>query len=89
MGSSLNSAAAGDSSLEKLTSQLQIPAVILQLRELEEQHLQSEHCICDLKTALDNKEREVIASSQELQHLLLASSRNNATIKQLEEHMQR
>ncbi|NXJ75599.1 ANR26 protein, partial [Trogon melanurus] len=37
-------------------------------------------------TALDNKEREVIASSQKLQDLLLESSGANTTIKQLEEH---
>lgn len=63
--------------------------MILQLRELEEQHRQSEHCVRDLKTALDDKEREVIASSQKLQDLLLASSGTNTTIKQLEEHVQR
>ena len=63
--------------------------MILQLQELEEQHLQSEHCVRDLKTALDNKEREVIASNQKLQDLLLASSGTNTTIKQLEEHVQR
>lgn len=60
--------------------------MILQLQELEEEHLQSEHCVCDLKTALDNKESEVLASNQKLQDLLLASS---GTIKQLEEHVQR
>lgn len=60
--------------------------MILQLQELEEEHLQSEHCVRDLKTALDNKESEVLASKQKLQDLLLASS---GTIKQLEEHVQR
>lgn len=34
-------------------------------------------------------EREVVASSQKLQDFLLASSGTNATIKQLEEHVQR
>lgn len=63
--------------------------MILQLRELKEQHLQSEHCVRDLKTALDNKEREVIASKQKLQDLLLASSGTSTTIKQLEDCVQR
>ncbi|XP_009990071.1 PREDICTED: ankyrin repeat domain-containing protein 26-like, partial [Tauraco erythrolophus] len=40
-------------------------------------------------TALDEKEREVIASSQKLQDLLLTSSGTHTTIKQLEEHVQR
>lgn len=63
--------------------------MILQLQELEEQRLQSERCVRDLKTALDNKEREVTASSQRLQDLLLASLGANTTVKQLEEHVQR
>lgn len=63
--------------------------MILQLRDLEEQHLQSEHCVHNLKAALDNTEREVIASSQKLQDLLVASSGTNSTVKQLEEHVQR
>ncbi|NXC75369.1 ANR26 protein, partial [Anhinga anhinga] len=40
-------------------------------------------------TVLDNKEKEVIASSQKVQDLLLASSGTNTTVKQLEEHVQR
>jgi len=63
--------------------------VILQLRELEEQHLQLEHRVQELKAALDNKEREVRASSQKMQDLLLTSAGTNTTIKQLEEHVQR
>lgn len=63
--------------------------MILQLQDLEEQRLQSEHCVHDLKAALDNKEREVTASSQKLQDLLMASSGTNHTVKQLEEHIQR
>ncbi|XP_008939079.1 PREDICTED: ankyrin repeat domain-containing protein 26-like, partial [Merops nubicus] len=59
------------------------------LREVEEQHLQSEHCVRDLKTALDSKEREVTASSQKLQDVLVAFSDSKTTVKQLEEHVQR
>ncbi|NXW92967.1 ANR26 protein, partial [Alopecoenas beccarii] len=36
-----------------------------------------------------NKEKEVMASSQKVQELLLASSGTNITVKQLEEHVQR
>ncbi|KFW72923.1 Ankyrin repeat domain-containing protein 26, partial [Pygoscelis adeliae] len=74
---------------DKLHLQKELEKVKTKLRELEEQHLQSEHCVHDLKAALDNKEREVTASSQKLQDLLLASSGTNTTIKQLEEHVQR
>ncbi|NXA28330.1 ANR26 protein, partial [Ibidorhyncha struthersii] len=74
---------------DKLRLQKELEKVKTKMRELEEQHLQSEHCVRDLKAALDNKEREVIASSQKLQDLLLASSGTSTTIKQLEEHVQR
>ncbi|NXK55787.1 ANR26 protein, partial [Chauna torquata] len=50
--------------------------------------VKTKHCVHDLKTVLDSKEREVIASSQKLQDLLLSSSGTNTTIKQLEEHVQ-
>ncbi|KAM9231012.1 LOW QUALITY PROTEIN: uncharacterized protein RG961_004576 [Leptosomus discolor] len=73
---------------EKLHLQKELEKVKTKLQELEEQRLQSEHCVCDLKTALANKKREERAPSQKLQDLLLASSGTNATIKQLEEHMQ-
>ncbi|XP_051626184.1 ankyrin repeat domain-containing protein 26-like isoform X2 [Manacus candei] len=56
--------------------------------EEEEKHLQSEHCVPDLKTALDDKEREAVTSSQELQDLLLASCETNPTVNQLEEDAQ-
>lgn len=85
----LNSIAAADSSVQKLTWRLWILTVIWQIQVLEEQKLQSERCVHDLKIVLDNKEREVVASSQKLQDLLLATSGTNATIKQLEEHVQR
>ncbi|XP_074878228.1 ankyrin repeat domain-containing protein 26-like [Buteo buteo] len=77
--------------LEKDNLHLQgaLERVVAELRELKEQHLQSEHCVRDLKTALDNKEREVIASKQKLQDLLLASSGTSTTIKQLEDCVQR
>ncbi|XP_051626200.1 ankyrin repeat domain-containing protein 26-like [Manacus candei] len=59
-----------------------------ELQEEEEKHLQSEHCVPDLKTALDAKEREAVTSSQKLQDLLLASCETNPTVNQLEEDAQ-
>ncbi|XP_051626202.1 ankyrin repeat domain-containing protein 26-like isoform X2 [Manacus candei] len=59
-----------------------------ELREEEEKHLQSEHCVPDLKTALDAKKREAVTSSQELQDFLLASCETNLTVNQLEEDAQ-
>ncbi|XP_050179732.1 ankyrin repeat domain-containing protein 26 isoform X2 [Myiozetetes cayanensis] len=73
---------------DKLRLQKELEKVKAKLRAEEEKHLQSEHCVRDLKTALDDKEREAITSAQKLQDLLLASSESNATIKQLEEHVQ-
>uniref|UniRef100_A0A8C4PAH4 Ankyrin repeat domain-containing protein 26-like n=1 Tax=Dromaius novaehollandiae TaxID=8790 RepID=A0A8C4PAH4_DRONO len=74
---------------DKLRLQKELDRVRGKLQELEEQHIQSERCVHDLETALENKEREVIASSQKLQDLLEASLGTNTTIKQLEEHVQR
>ncbi|XP_072207517.1 ankyrin repeat domain-containing protein 26-like [Excalfactoria chinensis] len=76
-------------SVLNLTWLLRILTAILQLQESEEQCIQSEHCVHDLKTVLDSKEREVSASTQKLQDLLLAASGTSTTIKQLEEHVQR
>ncbi|XP_039233877.1 ankyrin repeat domain-containing protein 26-like [Pipra filicauda] len=59
-----------------------------ELQEEEEKHLQSEHCVPDLKTALDAKKREAVTSSLELQDLLLASCETNPTVNQLEEDAQ-
>lgn len=53
---------------------------------MEKKYLQSERCVHDLKTALDDKEREATASAQKLQDQLLA---HLETVKRLEEHVQR
>ncbi|KAM8820121.1 uncharacterized protein ACNFOS_001310 [Eudromia elegans] len=74
---------------EKLLLQKELDRTKGKLQELEEQHIQSEHCVRDLKTALENKEREVLSSAQKLQDLLEDSLGTNTTIKQLEEHVQR
>ncbi|XP_030912767.1 ankyrin repeat domain-containing protein 26-like [Geospiza fortis] len=73
---------------DKLRLQKELEKAKTKLREVEESYLQSEHCVRDLKTALDGKEREATASAQKLQDQLLASSETNTTIKQLEEHVQ-
>ncbi|NXQ58778.1 ANR26 protein, partial [Anthoscopus minutus] len=73
---------------DKLCLQKELEKAKTKLQEVEEKHLQSERCVRDLKTALDDKEREATASAQKLQDQLLASSETNTTIKQLEEHVQ-
>ncbi|NXL23811.1 ANR26 protein, partial [Setophaga kirtlandii] len=73
---------------DKLRLQKELEKAKTKLREVEEKYLQSEHCVRDLKAALDGKEREATASAQKLQDQLLASSETNTTIKQLEEHVQ-
>ncbi|XP_058660568.1 ankyrin repeat domain-containing protein 26 [Ammospiza caudacuta] len=73
---------------DKLRLQKEVEKAKTKLREMEEKYLQSEHCVRDLKAALDGKEREATASAQKLQDQLLASSETNTTIKQLEEHVQ-
>ncbi|XP_071588697.1 putative ankyrin repeat domain-containing protein 20A12 [Heliangelus exortis] len=57
------------------------------LQELEE-HLQHEHSICDLKIALENKEREKRDCFQRLEDLLLASSGRTIAMKHLEGRIQ-
>ncbi|XP_065596978.1 LOW QUALITY PROTEIN: ankyrin repeat domain-containing protein 26-like [Cyrtonyx montezumae] len=74
---------------DKLRLQKELDRMKTKLQESEEQRIQSEHCVHDLKAVLDNQEREISASSQKLQDLLLANSGTNITIKQLEEHVQR
>ncbi|XP_039246533.1 ankyrin repeat domain-containing protein 26-like [Pipra filicauda] len=67
-----------------------------ELQEEEEKHLQSEHCVPDLKSALDAKKREAITSSQELQDLLeedaqdfaSENSRLEATVQQPSESVE-
>ncbi|XP_064278378.1 ankyrin repeat domain-containing protein 26 isoform X3 [Passer domesticus] len=73
---------------DKLHLQKELEKAKTKLREVEEKYLQSEHCVRDLKNALDGKEREATASAQKLQDQLLASSETSTTIKQLEEHVQ-
>ncbi|XP_066175073.1 ankyrin repeat domain-containing protein 26 [Sylvia atricapilla] len=73
---------------DKVRLQKELEKAKTKLREVEEKYQHSEHCVRDLKTALDEKEREATASAQKLQEQLLASSETNTTIKQLEEHVQ-
>ncbi|XP_039244618.1 ankyrin repeat domain-containing protein 26-like [Pipra filicauda] len=55
---------------DNLRLQEELDRADVELQEEEEKHLQSEHCVPDLKTALDAKKREAITSSQKLQDLL-------------------
>ncbi|XP_027563607.1 ankyrin repeat domain-containing protein 26-like isoform X2 [Neopelma chrysocephalum] len=55
---------------DNLRLQEELDRADVELREEEEKHLQSEHCVPDLKTALDDKKRQAITSSQNLQDLL-------------------
>ncbi|XP_044278977.1 ankyrin repeat domain-containing protein 26 isoform X2 [Varanus komodoensis] len=77
--------------LEEDKQQLQneIDKIKAKLNESEEQYLQSERLVHDLRNSLDAKEHESSLAAQKLQDLLVASSGANNTIKQLEEHIQR
>ena len=61
----------------------------LQLREMDEKYLQSEHCIQNLMAALEKNDKEELAAAQELQDQLSVHLEKQTTVKQLEEHMQR
>ncbi|KAJ7329693.1 hypothetical protein JRQ81_015867 [Phrynocephalus forsythii] len=60
-----------------------------QLQGSEEQHLQSERHIYNLRNAMDAKEQEASVISHQLQELLVKLSEAKSTIKQLEGHIQR
>ncbi|XP_064496501.1 ankyrin repeat domain-containing protein 7-like [Pseudopipra pipra] len=55
---------------DNLRLQEELDRADAELQEEEGKHLQSEHCVPDLKTALDAKKREALTSSQKLQDLL-------------------
>ncbi|XP_074871091.1 ankyrin repeat domain-containing protein 26 isoform X3 [Carettochelys insculpta] len=74
---------------DKLHLQKEIDKIKTKLQESEDQYIQSERRVHELRNALDSKEREVNGSSQKLQDLLIASSGTNNAIKQLEDHIQR
>ncbi|XP_030628026.1 ankyrin repeat domain-containing protein 26 [Chanos chanos] len=59
------------------------------LREAEEQNMQAERKISSLRSSLDDKEREVIATSLKLQEALSSKEATDQTTKQLEEAIQR
>ncbi|XP_039617344.1 ankyrin repeat domain-containing protein 26 isoform X5 [Polypterus senegalus] len=74
---------------EKIRLQKDIERLKGKLQEMEDQYVHSERRSHDLKNALEDKEREVIASSQKLQEMISSSSGTSKTLKQLEEHTQR
>ncbi|XP_051975723.1 ankyrin repeat domain-containing protein 26-like [Xyrauchen texanus] len=59
------------------------------LQESEEQYVQAERRIGNLKSSLDEKEREACNTAQKLKEALTASTGKEQTIKQLEEAVQR
>lgn len=61
----------------------------LQLQESEDQYVQAEQRIHELKRALDDKERDAIISSQRLQEALAAAVDRDKMVKQLEEAVQK
>ncbi len=63
--------------------------VQLQLQESEDVYVQSEKRISQLKSSLDDKEREANSTAQKLEEVLAASTGKEHTIKQLEEAVQR
>ncbi|XP_029103324.1 ankyrin repeat domain-containing protein 26-like [Scleropages formosus] len=58
------------------------------LQDSEEQYVEAERLIRDLRDALDSKECNVITTSQKLQEVLSASAGTDKTVKQLEEAVQ-
>ncbi|XP_059392524.1 ankyrin repeat domain-containing protein 26 [Carassius carassius] len=59
------------------------------LQESEEVYVQAEKRISQLKSSLDDKEREACSTAQKLEVALAASTGREQTIKQLEEAVQR
>ncbi|XP_059402528.1 ankyrin repeat domain-containing protein 26-like isoform X8 [Carassius carassius] len=59
------------------------------LQESEEVYVQAERRISQLKSSLDDKEREACSTAQKLEEALAASTSKEQTIKQLEEAVQR
>uniref|UniRef100_A0A672RVS5 Ankyrin repeat domain-containing protein 26-like n=1 Tax=Sinocyclocheilus grahami TaxID=75366 RepID=A0A672RVS5_SINGR len=59
------------------------------LQESEEVYVQAERRISQLKSSLDDKEREACSTAQKLEEALAASTGKAQTIKQLEEAVQR
>ncbi|XP_061496058.1 ankyrin repeat domain-containing protein 26 isoform X2 [Rhineura floridana] len=74
---------------DKQQLQKELDRIKSKLQESEDQYLQSERRIHDLRNALDAKEHEANVASQKLQDLLVASSGTSNAIKQLEDHIQR
>ncbi|XP_070611338.1 ankyrin repeat domain-containing protein 26-like isoform X3 [Erythrolamprus reginae] len=74
---------------DKQQLQKEIERMKCKLQDSEEQNIRCERSIHELRHALDSKEREASTASQKLQDLLVASSRTNNSIQELEGHIQR
>ncbi|XP_067906623.1 ankyrin repeat domain-containing protein 26 isoform X2 [Heterodontus francisci] len=74
---------------EKTRVQKQLEKLKVELQETRDEYMQSERKIQQLQNALDDKECDIIATSQKMQEAFSASSRTKEATKQLEEHVQR
>ncbi|XP_052400019.1 ankyrin repeat domain-containing protein 26 isoform X13 [Carassius gibelio] len=74
---------------EKLRTHKDMDRLRGKLQESEEVYVQAERRISQLKSSLDDKEREACSTAQKLEEALAASTSKEQTIKQLEEAVQR
>ncbi|XP_036390563.1 early endosome antigen 1-like [Megalops cyprinoides] len=70
---------------EKLCMQRAMDSLVQMLKEKEEENGQLQHCLHNLRCSLDDKDHEIVASSEKLQEALSATVVLDRTIKQLEE----
>ncbi|XP_036390562.1 kinectin-like [Megalops cyprinoides] len=70
---------------ENVCLQMDMEKLKVILQETEDRYVQSEHCNYTLKSALGEKEQNILAYSQKLQEDLATSTSMENTIKQLQE----
>ncbi|KAM4037780.1 ankyrin repeat domain-containing protein 26 isoform 2-T2 [Anomaloglossus baeobatrachus] len=74
---------------EKQQLQKELEKFRTKLQDLEDQFVQSERRNHQLKNALDDKEREMIAAFQKVEEFSTAAAGAGKAVKQLEEHVQK
>ncbi|XP_056368822.1 POTE ankyrin domain family member B-like [Oenanthe melanoleuca] len=72
---------------DKLHLEEELEKVKVELQEMEEKYLNSERCVQNLMAALEEKDRQEVAATLELEDQLSAYVEYQTTVKQLEEHM--
>ncbi|XP_023686914.2 ankyrin repeat domain-containing protein 26 isoform X5 [Paramormyrops kingsleyae] len=85
----VNSRYRNDLEEEKLRLQKDMDRLRGRLQESEDQYVQAEQRIHELKRTLDDKERDAVTSSQRLQEALAAAVDRDKMVKQLEEAVQK